>query len=158
MIGGVAAVWIIKRILRIKEKKGNLFAPALALGLVIGRIGCFLGGCCYGVATGSSWGIDFGDGIPRHPTQLYESVFALLLFVWLMRALRRNPAPGILFRYFIRSYFLFRFFISFIRAETAPVFWGLSDVQWVSIVVIVLSLREAILNRFVKLRKVVVYG
>jgi len=70
LIGGPIGVFITKKILNIKAKRGNLFAPALAIGDSIGRIGCFLKGCCAGKATNiASYGVDFGDGILRHPTQ-----------------------------------------------------------------------------------------
>jgi phosphatidylglycerol:prolipoprotein diacylglycerol transferase len=55
----------IKHKLKIKSKFGNLVAPSIALGVAIGRIGCFLRGCCYGKPTSLPWGINFGDGILR---------------------------------------------------------------------------------------------
>jgi phosphatidylglycerol---prolipoprotein diacylglyceryl transferase len=129
LLGGLIAVKLVKWRLGITERRGNLFAPAAALGLAIGRIGCFLRGCCYGTPTSLPWGVDFGDGILRHPTQLYESAFALLLFFWLQRRKKQNPAPGALFTEFLNSYFVFRFLIEFIRVE--PHVFGLSEWQWV---------------------------
>ena len=61
---------------------GDLLALPLVLGIAIGRIGCFLSGLedqSYGVATALPWGVDFGDGVARHPTQLYEYRFSPLL-------------------------------------------------------------------------------
>ncbi len=82
IIGGVAAVWLVKRRLGIKQRLGNYLVPSLALGIFFGRIGCFLAGCSYGVATRLPWGVDFGDGVLRNPTQLYEALFVLAIFVY----------------------------------------------------------------------------
>ncbi len=62
---------------------GDMIAPCLILGHAVGRIGCFLNGCCYGRPTDLPWGVVFsrlGDGLPRHPTQLYEAGFLMVLF------------------------------------------------------------------------------
>jgi len=135
LIGGTLGVIILKKYLKINEKKGNLFAPAIAIGIAIGRIGCFLRGCCYGIPTSLPWGVNFGDGIPRHPTQIYESILMIFLFIYLQKAKKKNPAPGSLFKVLMVSYFIFRFLIEFIRVE-AKVFLGLSGYQWASLLVI----------------------
>ena len=86
LIGGLITVEIAKRYIGIQQSTGDLYAIPLALGIAIGRIGCFLTGLpdnTYGTATNLPWGIDFGDGIPRHPTQLYEILFLLLLIPFL---------------------------------------------------------------------------
>ncbi|MEI6533609.1 MAG: prolipoprotein diacylglyceryl transferase [Candidatus Roizmanbacteria bacterium] len=141
LIGGILAVILTKKYLKIKIKKGNLFAPAIALGLAIGRIGCFLQGCCYGIATSLPWGVNFGDGILRHPTQLYESLFALLMFFYLLYCKKHKPAPGQLFRMFITNYFIFRFLIEYIRVEP-KIYMGLSIYQIFSIIVIIYQFRH----------------
>jgi phosphatidylglycerol:prolipoprotein diacylglycerol transferase len=62
----------------------DTFAPAIVAGASIGRIGCFLAGCCYGKPTALPWGVRFPDlPGPVHPTQLYDSAAALLLFLLL---------------------------------------------------------------------------
>jgi len=135
LIGGTAAVALTRHRLGMRERSGNLFAPGLALGLGIGRIGCLLGGCCYGTATARPWGVDLGDGVMRHPTQAYEALFAFGLFAWLLAASRRNPAPGALFRAFMLAYFTFRFAVEFVRLEPRP-YLGLTLAQVVSLGVI----------------------
>ena len=63
---------------------------ALALGIAVGRLGCFFGGLpdyTYGTPTGLAWGVDFGDGVPRHPVQLYESAAMLLFLAFYLRGL-----------------------------------------------------------------------
>ncbi|MEM4719559.1 MAG: prolipoprotein diacylglyceryl transferase [Candidatus Pacearchaeota archaeon] len=118
LIGGTIGVLLAKKFLGIeKERKGNFFAPAIALGVAVGRIGCFLRGCCYGKETFLPWGIDFGDGVSRHPTQLYESLFMLGMFFYLRKRNKKNPSPGSSFDILIISYFGFRFLIEFIRVE-----------------------------------------
>lgn len=132
LIGGTIAVMLTKKYLHIEGKRGNVFAPAIALGIAIGRIGCFLRGCCYGIETSLPWGVNFGDGILRHPTQIYESLFALGMFIYLQKAKKKNPSPGSLFRILMISYFSFRFLIEFIRVED-KIFLGLSGFQWASL-------------------------
>ena len=111
-------VIIAKKILNIKEKRfGNQIAPAIALGMAIGRIGCFLTGCCFGIETSLPFGVNFGDGIMRIPTQLIEMVFCLILFGYLFykQKSKKELQPGILFYDLVLYYFIFRFFIEFIR-------------------------------------------
>jgi len=101
LIGGLLAVEFIKSRLGIVRRTGDLFAVPLCVGIAIGRIGCFLSGAedhTGGVATTLPWGVNFGDGITRHPTQLYEMVFTLLLGIVLWRRLRRPHRPRTMFR------------------------------------------------------------
>ena len=74
--GGIVAVELYKRALGIRTRTGARFALPLAVGVAVGRVGCYLAGLddfTYGTPTALPWGHDFGDGIPRHPVQLYES-------------------------------------------------------------------------------------
>jgi len=147
LIGGAAGAALTKRALGLTERRGNFFAPAIAAGLAIGRLGCFFQGCCYGAPTTLPSGVNFGDNIPRHPAQLYESAFMLLMFVYLEKVKNRpNLAPGRLFDELMLSYFTFRFFIEFIRVEKAA-FWGLTVFQLSSLAVIIYLNRGLILNR-----------
>lgn len=82
LIFGLISVELIKRYIGLRQSTGDLYAIPLALGIAIGRIGCFLTGLSdntYGTPTNLPWAINFGDGIPRHPTQLYEIAFLLFL-------------------------------------------------------------------------------
>jgi len=93
LAGGLIAVELIKRYIGLRTSTGDLYAIPLALGIAIGRIGCFLTGLpdnTYGTASSLSWAINFGDGIPRHPTQLYETAFLLLLIPFLYLMLKRT--------------------------------------------------------------------
>lgn len=146
LIGGVIAVFIAKKRLGIEERKGHIFAPAVALGVAIGRLGCFFAGCCYGTPTGLPWGVDFGDGIARHPTQLYEALFCLLLMIYFLYSERKGRvvSPGRSWTIFLNSYFGFRFFIEFIRVN--EIIYGLSFYQWISIIALLFINRNYIIR------------
>lgn len=121
IIGGAVAVYLTKRKLHIKQRLGNYLVPSLCLGIFFGRVGCLLAGCCYGTATSLPWGVDFGDGVFRHPTQAYEALFVLGMFV-LAQTMKERFAPGDLFKWFMVAYFGWRFLAEFLRVN--PV-WGL---------------------------------
>jgi prolipoprotein diacylglyceryltransferase len=134
LIGGLVAVEWIKRRLRITRRTGDLFAVPLCMGIAIGRIGCFLTGTddhTAGVATILPWGVNFGDGVLRHPTQLYEIAFALTLAFFLWRTMQRPHLEGDIFKKFMVLYFAFRLVCDFLKPEVR-VFAGLSSLQWAS--------------------------
>ncbi len=82
IVGGVLAVEAFKAVQGIRGSTGASLVPGLALGIVVGRLGCFAAGMddfTYGVPSGVVPGHDFGDGVPRHAVQLYEA-FAMLAF------------------------------------------------------------------------------
>ena len=103
----------------------------LCVGIAIGRIGCFLAGLAddtYGTATRLPWGVDFGDGVRRHPTQLYEVVF-LLALAWLLRSYAARPHPqGRVFRIFMAAYLAWRLLIDFWKPQ--PLVAGMNLIQW----------------------------
>lgn len=131
LLGGWLAVEIAKAIAGIRTRTGDLFAIPLCLGIAIGRVGCFLAGLpddTYGTPTSLPWGVDFGDGIPRHPTQLYEIAF-LLALAWFLRAWSKRPhRPGALFRIFLAAYLAWRLCIDFIKPQ--PHIAGMNVIQW----------------------------
>ena len=145
ILGGLAGAYvgaqIGKRISGYPGHTGNYFAPAVALGLAIGRIGCFLTEPP-GRATSMPWGIRVDPSAlstlpqcppceqakPMHPSFLYEIVF-LLLCLWLMHTHGRLlSAPGSLFIAFLAVYAVFRFFIEFTRGNSVNA-WGLTGSQ-----------------------------
>lgn len=131
LIGGLIAVELAKRLVGEKRSTGDLLAPPIAVGIAIGRVGCFLEGLpdhTYGVATSLPWGIDFGDGIRRHPTQLYECLFALILGGCLLRMLRRPHQNGDVFKAFMVSYMAWRLAIDSLKPGVR--IFGLSGIQW----------------------------
>ena len=131
LLGGWIAVEIVKKVVGIQSRTGDLFAVPLCIGIAIGRVGCFLAGLpddTYGTPTSLPWGVDFGDGIRRHPTQLYEIVF-LLGLAWLLWKWGQRPhRAGILFRAFLAAYLGWRLCIDFIKPE--PHIAGMDVIQW----------------------------
>ncbi|MEO0100148.1 MAG: prolipoprotein diacylglyceryl transferase family protein [candidate division WOR-3 bacterium] len=106
-------------------------SPALALGEFFTRIGCFLNGCCFGKPTASFCGIKFPKSSPAgifekvYPTQLYSSLFGLILFLFIIFFLeKRRLKPGMVFALTMIIYASFRFLIDFIRYyENLANFW-----------------------------------
>src|SRR5207247_4937631 len=96
LLGGWIGVEIVKNRLGITRSTGDLFVFPLIFGMAVGRIGCFLTGLedhTHGVATSLPWGVDFGDGVRRHPTQLYEiAALIFILGVILLRIVAATPA------------------------------------------------------------------
>src|SRR5262245_29765403 len=123
LIGGLFAVEWAKRALGVKRRTGDLFAIPLCAGIAIGRIGCFLAGLqddTYGLATGLPWGVDLGDGVARHPVQVYEIFWLCLVALWLLRHSQRPHREGDLFKTFMVAYFAFRLIVEFIKPR-API-------------------------------------
>lgn len=98
-------------------KVADMFAPYIALGYAIVRIGCFLNGCCYGDITSSACGVVFPyvDSFSRYPTQLYSSFLNLALFLFLWWLYPRRKFAGQVFAVYIIGYSVYRFIIEFFR-------------------------------------------
>ena len=131
MLGAVLGVETTKKLWRIHQSTGDAFVYPLIVGTAIGRIGCFLTGLSdrtYGIATALPWGVDFGDGIPRHPTQLYEILFLLGLMLFLKLRSRHPLNPGDRFKFYMTAYLSFRLLIDFIKPDFHP-FLNLSAIQ-----------------------------
>ena len=137
LAGGLFMVEMVKKRMGITQSTGDLFAIPLAVGLAIGRIGCFLSGLgdeTYGSPTFLPWGINFGDGIARHPVQLYEILYLSVLTLWLRYLGQHHPRRGDMFKSFMVFYLGFRFLIEFIKPGI-PIM-GLNAIQWTSLAVI----------------------
>lgn len=144
LVGGLVAVELTKRWIGIREATGDLFALPLTIGIAIGRIGCFLTGLSdktYGLSSSLPWAIDFGDGIRRHPTQLYEVLFLLLVGSLVARRARQPHRNGDLFKFFMVSYMLFRLLVDALKPEV-HVALGLSSLQWTALAVLAYYARE----------------
>jgi phosphatidylglycerol---prolipoprotein diacylglyceryl transferase len=132
LLGGLVGVELVKRAIGAHGSSGDAFALPLIAGIAIGRIGCFVSGLddhTYGNPTHLPWAIDFGDGIPRHPTQLYEIAFLIalgLLLHWRRQAFDR---PGDCFRAFMIAYLAFRLAIDFIKPMPQMYLGFLSGIQ-----------------------------
>ena len=131
LLGGLIGVELTKKLLGIKRSTGDVFVYPLIVGTAVGRIGCFLTGLSdrtYGIATTLPWGVDFGDGISRHPTQIYEIIFLLVLIVFLQVRSRYQRQEGDLFKFYLVAYLAFRFLIDFIKPDFHPIL-GISAIQ-----------------------------
>ena len=117
LLGGYFGAMVTEWALGIQGLACDVLAAPLAAGIGIGRLACFHAGCCYGTPTSLPWGVNFGDGQLRHPTQLYESAFHLLAAVVLVQLQRRQMFRGQLIRVYFVAYFIFRFATEFIRPE-----------------------------------------
>lgn len=145
VVGGWLAVEVAKRMLGIRRSTGDLFAPALAVGEAIGRIGCFLNGCCYGRPGDVPWAC-YQHGADRHPTQFYTLVWCLAMYAVLRRRRDRMRREGELFRLYLVMWGAGRFVIEFWR-ESGTMAMGLSAAQWAALAVVTvgaLSLRRPV--------------
>jgi len=136
LFGGLIGVEISKKIIGEKRSSGDLFTLPILVGLFIGRIGCFLSGIkeyTYGSETSFFLGMNLGDDVLRHPTSLYELAFVAFLFVFLRNLKQQQKLEsGMLFQFFMISYFGFRFLIEFIKPNQYFIL-GLSSIQWLCI-------------------------
>ncbi len=115
----------------------NFFTPAIPLFHLFGRIGCFLGGCCYGVE--SSWGASRAaePNLIRFPVQLVEASCNLIIFIILIICIIKNPKAKLVFIYLI-SYSICRFILEFFRGDLIRGHWGVfSTSQVISICVLI---------------------
>jgi phosphatidylglycerol---prolipoprotein diacylglyceryl transferase len=147
ILGGLTGAYVgalaTKRLVGYRRHTGDLFAPAVALGMAIGRVGCFLSEPP-GTPTALPWGIRLtaeqaaaipacpawcAAGAPLHPSFVYEILFHLAAFAALWWWLRRRPhAEGALFKQYLLAYALFRFLVEFVRGN--EVAWlGLTRAQ-----------------------------
>jgi phosphatidylglycerol:prolipoprotein diacylglycerol transferase len=120
----------------------DLIAPSLALGQSIGRIGCFLSGCCYGKPTKLFWGVKFpSESLAAthygssylHPTQLYISLVSIGIFAYLNYKLKNRQFLGEVFTLYLILYSIFRFLIEFVRGDNPLFLFSLTISQVISI-------------------------
>jgi prolipoprotein diacylglyceryltransferase len=135
LLGGLIGVELSKKWTGIRESTGDNFVLPLVAGTAVGRIGCFLAGLndgTFGNPTTLPWGIDFGDGIARHPTQLYDIAFVLLVGGLLLKLRPRFQAkPGLLFKLYLSGYLLWRLAVDAIKPVPYDYLLEFSGIQWV---------------------------
>ncbi|RUT35513.1 diacylglyceryl transferase [Paenibacillus zeisoli] len=137
LLGGLFGVELAKKLVGITRSTGDDFAFPLLIAIAIGRIGCFLTGLddhTHGIPTDWITGFDYGDGILRHPTQLYEigflSLYVLTLYlIKKVRSAQNRPLPdGSLYQWSMLGYLFFRFWVDFIK-PTPHLYLGLNNIQ-----------------------------
>jgi phosphatidylglycerol:prolipoprotein diacylglycerol transferase len=140
-----AAVYMRKKGLPLLPT-ADVFAPGLAIGHGIGRVGCFAAGCCYGVRTSLPWAVTFTNpesngaplNVPIHPTQIYEAMAEAAIFATLYWRIRKPHAPGEVISLYLVLYGLARFLVEFVRFhEQGNLLGGPFDTsQWIALVLI----------------------
>lgn len=113
----------------------DAFAPAIAAGAIVGRLGCFLAGCCYGIESSVPWAVHFpGVRGHVHPTQLYDAMGALILAVPLYWRFPRRRFDGEIIALLLMGYAVLRSFTEAFRGDEDRGLWGpLSTSQLLSI-------------------------
>lgn len=144
VLGAALGIFIYSRVT--KKSFGylaDMIAPGIILAQAIGRVGCTLRGCCYGIETdfclGTTW--TYGNQMvgPVHPTQIYEIFFNLLVFGGLLLLRKRLKPDGSLFLVYLAVYSIWRFAIDFIR-EGRGLLFGLHEAQLLGIVVAAIAI------------------
>ena len=130
----------------------DVFAPGIALGHVVGRLGCFFAGCCYGKPTTVPWAITFTNpyaaanvgtplNVPLHPTQLYEAAAeALILVVLLATESRGRRFPGRTFWLYMLMYAISRYIIEMFRGDPRGTVFIFSTSQFISVLLVPLAI------------------
>ena len=138
-------------------KVADVMAPSIALGSVFGRIGCLLNGCCYGRVCDLPWAISFPPGnplgsptTPVHPTEIYDALLNLVLYVFLAWLFHRKKFDGQIFATYLICYAITRSFVEYFRGDYTNLHYhlGLTPAQWVSVPIFVTGLvLAAVLSR-----------
>ena len=157
LLFGIAGAVIAAMCLRVKgENVAYAVAPALPLGHAFGRIGCFLGGCCYGLPCGAPWGVDFSAaGVTGRmfPIQLVEAFLNLLLAAALTTYAKKAQNRWNILLAYMGAYGILRFSLEFFRGDLARgMGGGLSTSQWVSLTLMLAALAAALLLRGKRLK------
>jgi phosphatidylglycerol:prolipoprotein diacylglycerol transferase len=165
VLGATLGVWIYSRFSKFRFGYfTDLVVLPLILAQAIGRVGCTINGCCYGLPTTLPWGVVYTDpqsygyaaslslpqGMGLHPTQVYEIVFLLIIFGVLFPLRKRFQPEGSLFLIYLSLYSAWRLGIDFLRAGT-PFLFGLHQAQVISIIILLIAIPTLVLRtRWVK--------
>jgi phosphatidylglycerol:prolipoprotein diacylglycerol transferase len=145
IVAFLTGLWLVRRYKLPMWSTADMYAPGIALGHVIGRLGCLLAGCCYGRPTDVAWAMTFTDpvaaanvgtplGIPLHPTQIYDAGAELAILIVLLVSERRGKRfPGRTFWLYILLYAISRFIVEIYRGDPRGSMLGMSTSQLVSV-------------------------
>ena len=138
LLGGLLGIVAAKALTQQPASTGDLMITPIAAGLALGRVGCFLAGLhddTHGLPTALPWGVDHGDGLPRHPSALYEIAFLALLASALHTARARLSAvPGLAFKLFLAAYLGWRLIGDSFKPVRVEYAAGLSGIQWTCLI------------------------
>jgi len=141
-----AMLWYLRRHHLSFWATGDLWAPSLALGQAIGRIGCFMAGCCYGQPTGTRWGVVFTHpkslaplNIPLYPTQMFEAFSGFMIFLILLFLHGKRKFEGQVFLWYLILHSTARLFVERFRGDDRGLIPGteMSATQLVAILILV---------------------
>jgi phosphatidylglycerol:prolipoprotein diacylglycerol transferase len=147
VLGAALGVWIYSRFRKISfGHLADVLAPGIILSQAVGRVGCTLNGCCYGLETDIFCAVVYTNpeslgplGIPVHPTQVYEIIYNLIVFGVLLLLRKRFRPDGSLFMIYLALYSIWRIGVDFIR-EGTPFLFGLHEAQIISIVILIITI------------------
>ncbi len=153
LLGALAvAAWYMRKVHLPALVTADVFAPGIALGHGIGRLGCFSAGCCWGVESHLPWSVTFSNPVsnqlvgvplntPLHPTQLYEAFAEFLIFGVLYWRIRKPHSAGSIISLYLMLYSTARFIVEFFRFHEQGNLWGgpLDTSQWLSIALFLLG-------------------
>ena len=137
LLGGLIGVETVKKMLGITQSTGDVYVYPLIISISIGRLGCFFSGlddATYGISSSFFWAIDFGDGVTRHPTQIYEILYLTILGLGIYNYSKNNPkmVNGTMFRFFMVGYLSWRLIVDGIKPADFEVLF-LTPIQWACI-------------------------
>jgi phosphatidylglycerol---prolipoprotein diacylglyceryl transferase len=154
VLGAAIGVWLYSKVS--KQFKfgvfGDMIAPGVILSQAIGRVGCTLNGCCYGLESHAWYAILYTDpdsygpnGIPVLPTQVFEIIYDLIVFGVLLFLRKRLKPDGALFTLYFALYGAWRFGIEFLRQGT-PFIFGMHQAQFIGLIVLLITIPIIILK------------
>jgi len=146
VLGAAIGVWVYSRFSKINFGYfADVVAPGIILSQAVGRVGCTLNGCCYGLETSLPWAIVYTHpnsfcpvGVSVHPTQVYEILWNLLVFGLLLRLKGHLKPDGSLFLIYLSLYSVYRLGTDFLR-EGTPFLFGLHQAQVIAIIVLAIA-------------------
>jgi phosphatidylglycerol:prolipoprotein diacylglycerol transferase len=140
LLGGYLGVEIAKRLLKYNAITGDWFAIIVPIGVMLGRIGCMLNGCCLGKVCQQNWyTIADANGVPRWPASQVEFLFNAVILCVLLLLRWGRIAPGQLFHIYLITYGTFRFFHEFLR-DTPAILGPISGYQIASLAIVALGI------------------
>jgi len=143
VLGATIGVWAYSRFSKVNfAYLADMIAPGIILSQAVGRVGCTINGCCYGLETLLPWGIVYTHpdsfcpvGVAVHPTQVYEIIWNLLVFGILLRLKGHLKPDGSLYMVYIGLYSVYRLGTGFLR-EGTPFLFGLHQAQIIAVIVL----------------------
>jgi len=152
----LTVIWYVRRHHLSFLRVADLWVPGVVLGQAIGRIGCFMAGCCYGAPTGSEWGMVFTHphslaplNIPLHPTQIYASLSGFIIFFVLLVLFSRKKFSGQVFLWFLILHSTARLFMERFRGDDRGLLLG-SQMSVTQLVTLLILIGAVVMLFFIK--------